>query len=188
MATTLTIRLDTLGLDDAIQNIGKQNVRAQVRALNRTIMTAQTEARRAIAQDTSLPQNVVGKSLAVQRATFGRPEATLAATGRRIPLYDFTRQRKLKGRPTGRGAIPGGFIARMKSGHVGIFKRVGKARSRKGLPSPSPALPITELFGPSLPFVFTNQKIMSALLTNAKANLEKNYRHEVKFLESKLSA
>jgi hypothetical protein len=183
-----TIKLDTLGLDDAIQNLGKEEIRARVRALNRTIATANTEARRAIAEDTSLPQNVIAKSLAIRRATFDRPEAVLEATGRRIPLYEFTRQRKLRGRPTGRGAIPGAFIARMKSGHIGIFRRVGKSRSRRGLPSPAPGLPITELFGPSLPRVFTNEKIMGALISNAKDNLLKNYRHEVQFLERKRAA
>jgi len=129
------------------------------------------------------PQRVIAQSLSVERAVFGRPTATLQATGRRIPLYDFTRQRKLRGRPTGKGAVPGAFIARMASGHVGIFKRVGKSRSRKGLPPHAPGLPITELFGPSLPFVFTNAKIMGALLAHAKENLAKNYRHEVQFLE-----
>lgn len=179
------IELDTLGLDDAIQNLGKEEIRARVRALNRAIGTANTDARRAIAEDTNLPQNVIAKSLAVQRAVFGRPEAILSATGRRIPLYDFTRQRKTRGRPTGRGAIPGAFIAQLKSGHVGIFKRIGQSRSRKGLPRHAPGLPIVELFGPSLPFVFTNEKIMGALVANAKENLIKNYRHEVQFLEQK---
>jgi minor tail protein Z (GPZ) len=180
---TVVVRLDTLGLDDALKNLGQKEVRARVRALNRTIATAQTEARRAIAEDTGLPQRVIAQSLSVERAVFGRPTATLQATGRRIPLYDFTRQRKLRGRPTGKGAVPGAFIARMASGHVGIFKRVGKSRSRKGLPPHAPGLPITELFGPSLPFVFTNEKIMGALLAHAKENLAKNYRHEVQFLE-----
>jgi hypothetical protein len=183
-----TIKLDTLGLDDAIQNLGKEEIRARVRALNRTIATANTEARRAIAEDTKLPQNVIEKSLAIRRATFDRPEAVLSATGERISLYEYTRQRKKTGRPTGRGAVPGAFIAMVKSKKIHIWRRLGKSRSRRGLPASAPGLPIYPLFGPSLPHVFTNEKIMGALLSNARENLIKNYRHEVQFLERKRSA
>jgi hypothetical protein len=189
----ITVRLDTLGLDDAIKNIGKQNIRAQVRALNRTIMTVKTRVRRALAEKANVTQKAVERLLSIQKATFGRPEAVLAASGTdRIPLYQFSRQRKKRGAPTGQGAKPGAFIATMRSGHTGIYRvlpppvsRAAKVVGRK-LPRSSPQLHIYELFGPSLPRIFTNE-LAAEETKQAAADLIKNYRHEVQFLESKLT-
>lgn len=194
MNKLVTVRLDAQGLDDALIRLGQKASLAKMRALNRTIKTAETYARRALAQDTGLPSSVAGKALAVTKATVTRPdEAILEATGARLTLYVYTRQRKVKGVPTGRGRKPGAFIARVKAGHrgdvhYGIFKRKGKSRSRKGLKSPSPGLPIVELRGPSLPHVFTSAAIMDGLVRAAEEALVKNLRHEIQFLESKLTA
>ena len=190
MNNLVTVRLDAQGLDDALTNLGKKAGLAKMRALNRTIKTAETYARRALMADTGLPSSVAGKALAVTKATLTRPdEAILEATGHRLTLYEYTRQRKVKGVPTGRGRKPGAFIARVKAGsdiHYGIFKRKGKSRSRKGLKSPSPGLPIVELRGPSLPHVFTSAAIMDGLVRASEEALVKNLRHEVQFLESQL--
>jgi minor tail protein Z (GPZ) len=190
----ITVRLNTLGLDDALRNLGKNAIRAQVRALNRTIMTVKTRARRALAEKTNVAQKAIEKILSVQKATFSRPEAVLRASGtERIPLYAFTRQRKKRGRPTGLGDKPGSFIATMRSGHTGIYRVRLPALSRaaavvgRKLPRSSPQLHIFELFGPSLPRVFAND-LIDDLTKDGTEELLKNLRHEVRFLESKLTA
>ena len=56
-----------------------------------------------------------------------------------IPLYKLGASPSAKGvRINRRGTIDGAFIARMASGHTGVFKRTDKSR-----------LPIQELFGPN---------------------------------------
>jgi hypothetical protein len=153
-------------------------------------MTVKTKTRRALAEKANVTQKAVEKLLSVRKATFGRPEALLEASGTdRIPLYQFTRQRKKKGRPTGQGAKPGAFIATMRSGHTGIYRVLPPPVSRAGrrLPRSSPQLHIYELFGPSLPRIFTNE-LAADLTKEAMVDLIKNFRHEVQFLERKRAA
>jgi hypothetical protein len=67
--------------------------------------------------------------------------------------------------------VAGAFIARMLSGHRGVFKRRAV-----------PRLPIVELFGPSLPRVFTRATIAAARTRLAGELLAKNLAHEIQFL------
>ena len=65
------------------------------------------------------------------------------------PLADFGARQTKRGvtvvirKGGSRTLIPGAFLATMKSGHVGVFTRVGKAR-----------LPIQERFGPKISNAF----------------------------------
>jgi hypothetical protein len=77
--------------------------------------------------------------------------------------------------PGGRGSAPHAFIAKMKSGHVGVFQRFPGAKRLK----------IVELYGPSVPHVFAQKVILAALKKSGEENLAKNLTHEVEFLLSK---
>jgi hypothetical protein len=74
--------------------------------------------------------------------------------------------------PGGRGSAPHAFIARMKSGHVGVFQRLPGAKRLK----------IVELYGPSVPHVFAQKAILAALKKSGEENLAKNMAHEMKNL------
>jgi hypothetical protein len=80
--------------------------------------------------------------------------------------------------PTGLGKYPQAFIATMRSGHRGVFMRVG-ASSRRSAGARSANLPITELHGPSIPLVFG--KHLAAGLARGEAQLRKNLVHELRF-------
>ncbi len=125
-----------------------------VRALNRGIDSARTAMVREIATDTGLKSKDVRDALSLQHANFETPEARLGARLKRLPLIAFGARgpepSRGKGRGVsyrlgtgGRGRVENAFIATMRSGHRGVFKRTGKKR-----------LPIQELFGPSLGHVF----------------------------------
>jgi len=152
---------------------------ATVRAMNRTMQTVRTAATRALAEDVGITQRDVRKSMELRRARssdYPNLEATLIVTGRRIPLFAFrarqTRQGVSYRLPGGRTLAPSAFLARMRSGHEGVFRRRGRAR-----------LPIDELRGPSLPYVLGKQRIMEALRTLAGTAFPKNLDHEIEFLE-----
>lgn len=152
--------------------------RAKVRAANRAIGSARTVMVRAIAGDTGLPSRKVREALAFREATHARPSAELSARLKRIPLIDFNARgpepsrgkgRGVRWRLTGsRGHDPKAFIARMRSGHRGVFKRKGTAR-----------LGIAELHGPSLGHVF--QKHRPAAIARAQEMFAKNMKHELEF-------
>lgn len=142
----LTIEGDK-ALQAAFDAYPTRTTRAMVRAQNRGIKAGATVMVRAVAQDTGLKSGDVRKALPVKEATSARPEAQLAASLKRILLSRWHARQtgrgvsyRLKG---GRGRHPHAFIRTMRSGHVGVFVRQGKAR-----------LPIKELFGPSLGHVF----------------------------------
>lgn len=134
--------------------------RATVTALNRTITSVQTEANRKIRERYNLRASAVRKQMRIGRANKSRLFAELVVSGRRIPLVEFSARQNSKGvsvRVTReRKTVRTAFIARMKSGHVGVFARTSKKR-----------LPIEELFSISLPRAFTQKQILAAVRKKA---------------------
>jgi hypothetical protein len=150
---------------------------AIVRSLNRGIVSGQTVMARSIAADTGLKVGDVKAAFKLAKATDGRPEASVSAAGlKRLPLIDFKARgpEPSRGRGNGvtyqlqggRNAIPNAFIATMKTGHRGVFARVGKTR-----------LPIRELFGPSLTKVFIKYQTVGE--TRARESFVANLEHEL---------
>jgi hypothetical protein len=169
------------GADTLVADLKGANGRiavALVRALNRAIGSARTVMVREIARDIGLKQKDVRDALPLREATFTRPEATLAAGLKRIPLMDFRATGPEPSRGRGRGVsyrlqggrsrIPSAFIARMQSGHRGVFARTKTSR-----------LPIKELFGPSLGHVFAKYRALG--LARAEEVFMKNFDHEFTF-------
>lgn len=129
--------------------------KATVRSLNRAIVSGQAVIARLIATDTGLKVKDVKAAFTLSQATDAAPDASVSAGFKRIPLIQFNAKdsgSKLTKALGGgvsynvgdmRKAIPNAFIATMKTGHRGVFVRVGRKR-----------LPIKELFGPSIGKVF----------------------------------
>lgn len=110
----------------------------------------------------------VKKALRLERAGGGRLVARVVATGRPIALIRFNARQGSGGVTVqvlnGSKAIPGAFIARMPSGHEGVFvrdqRRTPAARTRGNRWE---ALPVRELFGPSVPNGLANPKVPAGL-------------------------
>lgn len=172
----VTIRVDIAPVQQALAGIRNGAPRAAARAINRSITTLNAQASREIAKDVGLPVTQVKKSLRIIRARFESLVGSVEVTGRRIPIIAFAaRQTRrgvtYRGRGGGRKVIPGSFIATMRSGHEGVFRRRSKRR-----------LPIIELLGPSLPKVAANAAIVATIRRIADEAMRKNLLAEVKFL------
>ena len=126
------------------------------RALNRTITPVRAEAARDVAQDMRVRVGTARRAMALRRATNRSLEASVTASGQRIPLIEFRARPVRQGISydlgRGRTVAKGAFLSTMKSGHRGAFRRKGKSR-----------LPIGELRGPSIPHVFLQEKIVEAM-------------------------
>lgn len=152
--------------------------RVLVRALNRSISSGRTVMVRAMAGDTGLRSKDVRDAMVMREASSNRLEASLAARLKRIPLIDFKAKGPEPSRGKGRGVsyrLPGGagrienaFIATMRSGHRGVYKRRTKDR-----------LPIDELKGPSLGQVF--RKFRPAGVARVTEVFDANFDHELSF-------
>ena len=158
--------------------------RAVVRALRRAITAARTLMVREISKDVGLKSKDVKDALRMTEPSFSNPTAQLAAKLKRIPLIRFSARgpEPSRGRGKGvtyrlgqrRGRNEHAFIAVMKSGHRGVFKRKSTKR-----------LPIYQLYGPSLGHVF--EKYQPAGQARAIEMFEKNLDHELTFAKSQAS-
>jgi len=168
------VLVDMRAAQQELRELADKAPLAVARALNKTIRSVQTQTVRAIAADVGLAQKDVRKGLTLELATRQRLLARLAVSTRRIGLHAFRARQTKRGvtykLPGGRGRVPSGFIARMKSGHVGVFKRWGPKR-----------LPITELRGPSLGRVFES-KVAQVLKQSVRQLFDKYLAHEIDFL------
>jgi Prophage minor tail protein Z (GPZ) len=176
----ITVKVDVTDWNNAMRRLARDAPRAASRALNRTAQNVQTVAVRLMAQDVGLQNNAVRPSVKIDRATPARPAAAVRTTGKRIPLIAFNASgpepSRGRGRVTyrigrgGRHSVPGSFIATMPSGHRGVFKRRTTRR-----------LPISELFGPSLPRVMLQPPTLKAMNARAHEQLPVNFKRELDF-------
>lgn len=181
MANEFVFTVDAHEVTDALSGIKNGQARAINRAINKTLITARAEAARAVAADTGLRVSVVKDAMKIANSNFSTLTGGVLVTGKRIPLIEFhgtgPEPSRGRGRVTyrmgagGSTTVKSAFIATMRSGHRGIFKRTAKRR-----------LPITELFGPSLPKVAANAAVVAAVKSVTEDALQKNLDHEVAFL------
>lgn len=173
----------------------KKVQRASLRATNRAISSARAYMVQNIAKDTGLKSGDVRSAIPLREATEGRPVARIAASIKRIPLYKFGATGQLPSRGKGRGVsyrgeggrqrIQSAFLAKMSSGHVGVYMRVAGGKRRGPKPQRS-QLPIRELFGPSLGHVFA--KFRPGAIARAREVFEKTFAHELQFRNSDAGA
>jgi hypothetical protein len=131
--------------------------------------------------------------MVIRKATFSTLRGAIEITGRRIPLIELkaTGSEPSRGRGQGVSYSLGGqrrrrgtaFITTLKSGHRGVFKRLGPSVS-KSTGAWSKNLPIVELRGPSIPRVAAKRSILNALKTVGQVTLARNLNAEIRFVLS----
>lgn len=169
------MELKTEGWVQGLNKILDRGPQAILRAMNRAAISGRVVMVREIARDLGLRQAALADTIAVRTAAMtgrGTFVASVVATGKRLPLSRWkvrqTRQGVTANLPGGAGRYPGAFLATMRSGHLGVFRRRGAER-----------LPIRELFGPSVPHVF--HKYLPLGTVRAQEQLAKNLAHEMRF-------
>lgn len=166
---------------------------AIMRGLNKSGASGRSALVKAVAGDLGIKQATIREKVFEQLASVTKLVYRLSVSGKRIPLYEFKAKGRFPSRGKGTGVtakLPGGsgryqhaFIARMKSGHVGVFQRVANAKRRGAAPNRS-QLPIYELFGPSLPKVVG--KLAGVFFARSREVLSKNVQHEINFETSQI--
>ncbi len=173
----MDIRADIREVERMLGNLAREVLpKAATRAVNKTLRPVQSAAVKTIAKDIGVKQKFVRQATKVKRASFANLSGFVEASGKRLPIIQIDPKAKQDATGVsykshgGRQHIPHAFVARMKSGHEGVFKRLGKAR-----------LPITELRGPSIPKVFLENATIKAMDTTANLRWLKNFNHEINF-------
>lgn len=153
--------------------------KALASALNRTAQNISAEAVRKTRETYDIKATDVRRTIRITKATKGNLTARVKSLGSAIPLIQFNvRPSKPLKRPpvvltasvkrSGGKPIPGAFVSTMKSGHTGVFERVGKER-----------LPIRELFGPPTPVMLDEPGVRQHIEEQAVIRLEKRLDHEI---------
>lgn len=142
-------------------------------ALNRTATMARTEAVREIRKTYDFKARTVRGTFRITRARGNQAEAVLTSSGRRIRLIDMSAKAGKTGASVRvtkqRKTIKSTFIARMPTGHVGVFEREGKKR-----------LGIKEKFTIAVPEAFSAQAVREAMLAKVADVLPRRFEHELK--------
>ncbi len=178
----------------------KQLKKATVSALNKTITSVRTFIVREVNKEYNVAQKDIRKELKLSKANYSRMEARVMGEGSPgIKLYKFSptpkaapSTRRLKSgaySPKGgikvmihrgsRKIVKGAFIARMSSGHVGVFRRkesgIGdwwNAFSGGG---------IEELYGPSPLRIIDTDYYVDRMDDFTQETMDKNMAHEAEF-------
>lgn len=172
----LTVTLDVGDVHRAFAKLKDKAPHLIAHAINRGMGTGRTVAAREVASDMRVKVAVARERMSIEEATSYRHTATLFASAKRIAVYDLGAKGTYPSRGRGRGVTartpagryPRAFIARMRSGHWGVFERKGRAR-----------LPIHELMGPSIAHVF--ERVRPTVIAAARESLIKNLQSNFKF-------
>lgn len=165
MADMVTVTIDAAKLkrlQRELADIPKALPKIVSRSINKVATYTRTKIVKEITADVNLKRgDVTKRNVRMKKASYRRWSASIGISGRRVPVHHFGARQTRKGvsykirKSAGRQTIAGAFIAKMPSGHEGVFRRVGKT-----------AFPIIELYGPSVP------QVMSSLGTLAQPQLE----------------
>lgn len=171
-------------IDDALKRIEKKITEAKIKAINVIAQEVQQQSIDLVAQNIGIDRNLISDrgvrakiaSIRLIKAIKRNPKASIKVSGKRLPLIDQGGQwRKSNsgasyiGRGGVRTVVPGSFIATMPTGHSGIYKRKTKKH-----------LPIKELFGTSVPKVFSQVVIQTQLINHIRNNLPSEMRRQMR--------
>lgn len=176
MTATFDVKADVREAERGLKGIENGTATAVTRSMNKAIRKAQSTAVKSIAKDVpGIKQKHVRDAMMLKLASRAAWVATVTAKGGRIPVMDLAARQTQRGvtyrTPQGRQLIPSAFIATTKSGHRGVFKRSGKKR-----------LPIQELFGPSIPRVFIQERIERQIDRDARGEWIKELARQIELL------
>ncbi|OBZ08925.1 hypothetical protein A8L34_22495 [Bacillus sp. FJAT-27264] len=179
----IDVRGEARGVRDALRRIGSLDGdvrKAFYSALNRTSQRIKTEAGRKARETYIAKSKAITDQVVLRRGSISNLSSELRWKGGNIPLMQFRtnpkslsskKPRVLKAavkRAGGNKAVDGAFLARMRSGHIAIFRRSSRKR-----------LPIDALYGPAVPVMLNNPEITEHLENVAITEMDKRLEHEL---------
>ena len=176
----VNVRIDVKNVEKMLADFPANIIPPAIaRALNKTIQSAKSTATKSIAANIGIKQQDVRSVLDIDKANRNNLTAILKASSkRRLPVIKIDPRAtqdesgvSYKGQDGQIRHIDHAFIATMRSGHRGVFKRKPDAKR----------LPIIELQGPSIQKVFVNHAIQEAIKSAIDARWQPNLDHEVWF-------
>jgi hypothetical protein len=154
------------------------------RAAKRAADTAKAESVRQLTSEYTLPASEIRGTIATRNIGGGKVGAIMDISSSPFALPKFKGVTPKEVMPPAKGPVQaqvkkgGGatlkqaFIAKMKSGHVGVYERQGEK-----------PFPIEQHFGPSTPGMFkANESVNNAVMQLAGETFDKRVQHELERL------
>lgn len=168
-----------------LSGVPKGAERAYANAINRGLSRVKTAARKEVQQVYAVQSKAFTEATRtrMQTAGTGALAGYIIFSGAKIPLYKFkaTPKQPGTGRTVKAGQMKGGsgevfehaFIARMKTGHTGIFERKDKQGNE------TKKYPIKEAMGDSAAQMIGNADVTEALEKEAQRVVDERLEHEI---------
>lgn len=165
MSPSLTFDWNTSGLG----LLGKRGERALAAAIrkagNEALRAMRAQGTREVRDRKRFKASAVRKAMPIvftRSKDIGSMEWRMNVSGKPVPLIDLPHRQGKRGvtvsvNTAGPKLVAGAFIAQMRSGHEGVFKRVGKSR-----------LPIKELFTTRVSDVFRDEDVVPAVFARTQ--------------------
>lgn len=177
----ITITEETINkVETLLSDIPNGSKIALRNAANRAIGKAKTESFKGVTSEYAIQRKVISEYTkdSIQKASNNDICATLRFAGTQIPLYKYKptrpkypgRNKVFAGQKTA-AAFEEAFIARMNSGHLGIFEKTGKKRT-----------PIEEKMGSSMRSMVSNSVVLDQVYKEAQDTFDKRIEHEIERL------
>jgi hypothetical protein len=191
-------------LEIMLRGIPRELPRIISRAINKTITPARTEVSQGIRQEINIKAGDVKDKIELKKASTKRWEASISLSHKLIPIMDFGAKMTKKGvsfkvyKSGGRKLMLHAFIAKMKSGHEGVFRRGmdkrtirwEKRSTRKAGVKSSVTwhnVFIGKQFGPSLHQAFKRSAdLIQRITQNAYGRLEHNIDNQLEYVFSRM--
>jgi hypothetical protein len=153
--------------------VDKALARATKKAGGKALRSMRTDANKTVREQRKMTSARVNSALGLVFPTskeISRLAWKLDISGALVPVSAFPHRQTKTGvrveiKPGNKKTIKSAFIARMASGHVGVFQRKGKAR-----------LPIKEAFTTRVSSLFLIEENRERVMANARANFESYFR------------
>jgi len=186
MPVELSVDFDKNKYADLMHKVGllaneKEINKAINRAAKRAADTARAESVRQLAKEYTLPATEIRGTITTRNVSGGNVGATMKISSSPFALPKFKGVTPKEIMPPAKGPVQsqvkkgGGatlkraFIAKMKSGHVGVYERQSEKR-----------FPIGQHFGPSTPGMFKANEAVNEVVTKlAGETFEKRVQHEL---------
>lgn len=160
-------------------------------AMGRVADGIATEANRSVRTKYTIKTADVAKTIKIKKR--GDTQIDITARGKNLALPKFkvnVKAPRAKGEPTkklkaavkkgGGKKIAGAFVAKMKSGHLGVYTRVKGQKSKRNRNANGnyPSLPIDEHFGIGTPIMLNNKDVVKHIEDQAEERMIKRLDYE----------
>lgn len=174
-----------------MESLAKRGEEPVKKALNRVGDGVATEANRRVRQEYTVKAGDVKNTIRVKKGN--GTEVDVISKGGNFALPKFKvnlKTPRVKGdkpkvlkaavKKGGGKKMKSAFVAKMKSGHVGVFNRgPSSSKRKKNSKGDFPGLPIDEGFGPGAPVMLNNREVVKHVEKEAEQRMKTRLDHEI---------